>query len=74
MSDKFTMSDFEKGLMLAGYISARNDEELREKGVLEMYERMCNQPDFFDLPSIKDIEPKMYFRFDDKGDSISYTK
>lgn len=40
---KFTIEDFEKGLMLAGYLNPKNEQELLERESLEEYEN-ANKP------------------------------
>ena len=36
--EKFSIEDFEKGLMLAGFISPQNEEEITEREILENHE------------------------------------
>lgn len=40
---KFTLEDFEKGLMLAGYLTPKNEQELIERESLEEFEK-ANSP------------------------------
>jgi hypothetical protein len=42
-TEKFTLRDFEKGLMLAGYISPINSEEVNEKKRLEVYDKQITE-------------------------------
>jgi hypothetical protein len=67
----FTMSDFRKGLMLAGYVQPANEQEVKQKAILDNYQQPAPAKEGISVQHEDDSDRELEITTDRNMDLIS---